>query len=108
MRLAIGATMMSFGLHQIISPEAWRRYIPEPVIRLMPISYKKFFVLHGTVNLILGFTFLLGLALNVVIWLVLAWWAFVMPFAFHGKWQEGVRDLCIIAALISMVILLHA
>jgi|GEM_PF-1480309 len=105
--LAIGLNMALFGLHQIRKPGDWSEYIPKWLSFFMPVSREHFLRTHGVGNLLLGIFLMSGVAPMWSAWLSLIWWVSILPFAFRVKWSIGLRDLSIIGALVSLVILRH-
>ncbi|MDB5181361.1 MAG: hypothetical protein JWP13_124 [Candidatus Saccharibacteria bacterium] len=79
--------------------------MPGIVRFLMPVKPSSFMRVHGIGNLALGILLVSGLFQPVSIWLALLWWAWVSPFAFYYEFTVGLRDLAIIMALISLLIL---
>lgn len=106
-RLSTAATMIAFGLHQIVTPLAWREYIPEWLHKLDPLPPSLTLQLHGVGNLLLGFLFAIGFWPEVFDWVVVAWWASISPLAYYVKWSIGMRDTIILAGLIAMILISH-
>lgn len=104
-RIGVGGVMILFGIWQVTKPVDWLKYIP-PIIRfLMPFAPTSFMRLHGTGNILLGLLLAAGLLQPVSIWLALAWWAFVTPFAFFAEASMGLRDIAIILSLVALLII---
>jgi phosphotransferase system glucose/maltose/N-acetylglucosamine-specific IIC component len=99
---AISFTMLAIGIHQMVKPDEWAEYIPEPIDDLLPLESKTKMRLHGSGNVALGGLFLVGYRLSLVSWLVAAWWAFVLPVCWRHSWKEGVRDVPIVAMVIAI------
>lgn len=106
-RVIVGATMMSFGVHQIVRPGAWSGYLPPQLIRLLPAPKNSFMRTHGLGNLALGLGLFIQLLPFVVDWIVLVWWLSILPFAFYADWAVGMRDASVIAALAALIIMGH-
>lgn len=104
-RLTIGAVMVIFGTSQMKSPQKWLKYMPGIIRFLMPVRPTSFMRIHALGNLTLGSLLLLGLFQPASLWLALLWWAWVAPFAFYYEFTVGLRDIAIIAALASIIIL---
>lgn len=104
-RVAIGAIMVSFGIHQIVNPSFWFGYVPPRLAKLLPTSSTSFMRTHGVGNLTLGFIYLIGLLPNIFDWVVLAWWLSILPFAFYYEWAAGMRDVGIMAGITALIIL---
>lgn len=97
--------MIAFGISQLISPKAWIGYIPSWLARLLPMYPAMFMITHAAGNLTLGWLLLLGLFPVVVGSATLVWWVSILPFAFMYQWTIGMRDLSIVAALVSYLLL---
>ncbi|HYH74671.1 MAG TPA: hypothetical protein VD735_01795 [Candidatus Saccharimonadales bacterium] len=104
-RTAVGFVMVAFGLHQIINPGEWKEYIPKWLSKLSPLPDTSFLQSHGVGNLSLGFCFMIGFLPGVFDWIVLIWWASILPFAFMVKWSIALRDVAIIASLVAVILL---
>jgi uncharacterized membrane protein YphA (DoxX/SURF4 family) len=104
-RLSVGATMISFGINQIIKPNIWQEYIPKWLEKLDPLPTSLTLQLHGVANLALGFLFVIGFLPEFFDWVVLAWWLSILPFAFYARWTLGARDVITIVALIVLILL---
>lgn len=105
-RIAVSITMIAFGLHQIVNPKSWSDYLPGRIKQSMTLSHDLFMRLHGVGNAGLGILFIIGFWPFVLTWVVLAWWVFILPFAFYSDWAVGLRDLTIIGSLIAALCLL--
>ncbi len=105
LHVSIGVTMVAFGLHQAVRPSAWFEYLPRLIRWLLPVSPEHFMRSHGVLNIILGAWLISGIWPVPATWTALAWWASILPFAFMVKWTIGLRDLCIICALVSLLLI---
>ncbi|HSH18203.1 MAG TPA: hypothetical protein VK978_02370 [Candidatus Saccharimonadales bacterium] len=103
-RLSIGIVMVLFGISQIKAPQQWLDYIPGFIRFLMPVKPASFMRLHGLGNLSLGLLLMSGWLQPLSLWLALAWWAWVLPFAFFYNWTVGLRDFAIIMALATLLL----
>lgn len=106
-RVVVGVTMVSFGVHQLINPQSWSDYLPEWFCKLLPESPNTFMRTHGVGNLSLGLIFAIGLWPAILDWVVLLWWLSILPFAFYSDWAVGMRDLSIIAGIAALTIVGH-
>lgn len=95
---------MLFGLSQIRHPEAWRHYIPKLLQPLIPV--RMVMQLHGLGNLLLGTLFIRNDSSRFIAFLVLAWWASVVPAAMHVDWAIAVRDMAILLAVAAYLSIL--
>lgn len=104
-RLGVGGVMLLFGISQIKSPEKWLKYMPSLIRFLMPIKPESFMRIHSLGNLGLGLLLITGLLQPLSIGLALAWWIWVLPFAFSYDYTVGLRDFAIIMALAALLVL---
>jgi hypothetical protein len=107
-RLSVAVLMVSYGIHQIIRPQAWLSYIPAWLQKLLPMSTRTFMKEHGAANFVLGGLLLLNIKPEWLYWIVLVWWLSILPFAFYEDWRSGMRDVVIIAGIIGLVAALYA
>jgi uncharacterized protein YjeT (DUF2065 family) len=104
-RGGIGLVMVLFGLSQLRKPEKWLKYIPKLIQFLMPVKPESFMRVHSLGNISLGLLLLTGLFQPLTIWLAIAWWIWVSPFAFYYEVTVGLRDFAIIMALVALLVL---
>lgn len=95
--------MVDFGIHQIVRPQAWTDYVPDPIDEALPLSTEAKMRLHGLGNISLGSLFLLMNGAPAIRWAVTGWWMVVTPVCWWHGWKEGLRDLTILLGLVSFV-----
>jgi hypothetical protein len=64
MRSALGLVLGWFGLHEILAPADWARFVPEGVVRISPIGVSSLVTLHGLVLLLAAVAITLGFLLR--------------------------------------------
>src|SRR5438105_486598 len=105
--------MVSFGINQMLHPEAWVNYIPEWFKKLSPQSPTGFMRTHALGNIAFGLLLLVGVLLFsglipiIAAWLALLWMLSIVPFAYARDWSIGVRDLSVTLALAALLALLY-
>ena len=105
-RLGAALNMVPFGIHQMVNPEVWEKYLPEAIKKMSPLSPSAQMRLHALGNIVFGLFLLSGLYPLVAAWVALIWYLTILPFAFWKDWTVGVRDLGITLALVSLIFLL--
>lgn len=103
-RLSIGATMVAFGVHQILRPQPWLVYIPAWLERLLPARPESFMRSHGSGNVALGLLFISGFSIVFVSWATVVWWLSILPFALWHDWAIGLRDFAVICAALAVAV----
>lgn len=104
-RIGVGTVMVAYGVSQQLSPHKWLDYMPGLVSFIMPIRPASYIRIHSLGNLGLGILLLGGLWMPAALWLVLAWWIWILPFAFYKDFTIGLRDSAIIMSLIALLVL---
>jgi hypothetical protein len=104
LRLSIAVTMIAFGIEQVGWPRRWLEYLPPQLAAVIPLKETMVMRLHGTINMILGVWFLLGIGFLVSSWLTLLWWVSILPFAFYRNWRIGLRDVAITAGILMLAV----
>lgn len=102
-RLSTASTMILYGITQIVRPQQWFDYLPKFTQKILGSHSVQFMKSHGWGNLSLGLLFALNIQPQLVYWLVLIWWISILPFAFYKDWQDGMRDVVIIAGIIALI-----
>jgi hypothetical protein len=103
-RIGTGATMLTFGVNQILKPLPWiDEYAPEFIKMGKIVDSKLFMRTHGFINILLGLFLMTRILPDINAFLVLLWWLSILPFAFMGSWKAGMRDLAIVTGLIALV-----
>jgi hypothetical protein len=105
-KFGTGTTMISFGVSQILRPRGWMAFLPDWLKRVNPVDDLVMMRLHGGGNLILGLWLMMGVAPQLAVWVCLAWWLSILPFAIRYDWRDGLRDFTIIAGLAACLWLL--
>jgi hypothetical protein len=106
-RIGVGIVQAVFGISQFKSPHKWTSYMPGLIRFILPVSPETFMRVHAMGNLALGILLLAGLWMPVTIWLALAWWIWILPFAFYKDFSIGMRDTAIIMSLIALLVLIR-
>lgn len=104
-RIAVGLTMISFGLSQLKDPKDWLVYIPQFIEKHIPENISLAFMrLHAVINVGLGVLFAIGVWPVLIAWLTFAWWLSILPFALYHNWKIGMRDFAIVAATLAVAL----
>ena len=107
-RGGVSLTMIVFGLNEMANPNAWLQYIPESLRRSSPIAPATSMRLHALGNIAFGLFLIAGnFHPLIAAWVAIIWWVSILPFAFKVKWDIGMRDLTIVAALAALISLLN-
>lgn len=105
LRIGVGVVMVAFGIYQILRPGPWLIYIPKLVRFIMPLEATTIIRIHSLGNLSLGMLLLAGLWLPVTLWLVLAWWTFILPLCTRADLTVGLRDFGFIMMIAALILL---
>lgn len=99
-------TMVSFGIHQLINPKEWLKFMPPWMIKYSPLKPETEMRIHALGNILFGLFLVLnfGLALCAA-WIAFVWWLSIVPFAWRVDWALGLRDLNISLALAALIFL---
>ncbi len=103
----IAITMIVFGLHQMMRPGEWLKFMPEWMKRTSPFKLETDMRLHAIGNIVFGLFLAFGFGhLLVAVWIAFVWWLSIVPFAWKVDWALGMRDLCISLALAALIFLM--
>ena len=108
LQFSIGIIMILFGLRQLKSPLAWNNYIPDFAHSILhsETTEARIMRIHATGNVMLGLFLVSGIASLLAAWFALLWWILVAPFGFIKQFQIGMRDVSIISAITTLILLL--
>ena len=105
LQIGIGLCMVVFGVHQMIKPEDWLSYLPQFIIQHSPAKPETDMRIHALGNIFFGLLIASTFAAWWAALLTLIWWLTILPFAFRKDWAIGMRDLTIIFAITSLLLL---
>lgn len=105
--ISTAITMIAFGIHQFIKPEAWIKYIPNWLSKIDPLSDKKTMQLHAALNILIGLFLVFDFGFSTLAaWIAFLWWLSIVPFAFRVDWTVALRDLVITLSLLAAIFLI--
>ncbi len=104
----IGITMLVFGLHQMMKPSEWFKFIPPGLAKISPIKNPATEMrLHAVGNIVFGLLLMFSFGIPLAAaWIAFVWWLSIVPLAWRVDWALGLRDLCISLALGALIFLL--
>jgi hypothetical protein len=104
---AVGLTMVVFGIHQMTRPAEWLKFIPPWMSRMSPTKPETEMRIHSLGNILFGLFLIFNFGFPLVAaWISFIWWLSILPFAWRVNWAVGMRDLCVDAALLALILLL--
>lgn len=102
LELSIGLTMVILGVHEIVKPNFWVKYVP---VFLSKIGFENIIRIRGIANIILGLLLILSFWNVIATLICFLWWLFTAPFGYRVSWNIALLDLTIAGSLLALYFL---
>ena len=98
-RISLALVLLWFGIDEIINPENWFGYVPSWLSNVLPLDL--FFILNGTLEIVVGFLLLIGLKTRIVAFIAALHLLSITVVV--GYNDVGVRDFGLTMMAVSLI-----